>query len=187
MSKQFAFNVVWIVKQPICQRPHIYVYKSQMPLAGFRHPIVSRLLLILLVIVTSPLPLAAVSCLVQDAPLLSLAVPAGAARAAAAPRLPAGGVAQDAVVVDEEVGMPVAVVLVPAVGPVVADELVFATAGEPVEVTLAVLVLFGVVAFVKVVVEEVDGQAALGDDALLLRWRRILIVRAKEAARHEMC
>jgi len=94
------------------------------------------------------------------------------------------------VVVDEEAGVPVAVEPVPAVGPVVADELVVAAAGEPVEVALAVLVLFGVVAFVKVVVEEVDGQAALGDDALLLRWRRILIVRAKaakEAARHEMC
>ena len=158
------------------------------PQAGFRHPsYLLLILLILLVIVTSPLPLAAVSCLVQDAPLLSLAVPAGAARAAAAPRLPAGGVAQDAVVVDEEVGMPVAVVLVPAVGPVVADELVFAAAGEPVQVTLAVLVLFSVVAFVLVVIVEVDGQAALGDDALLLCWRRILIVRAKEAARHEMC
>ena len=160
-----------------------------MPLAGFRHP--SYLLLILLILsVTSPLPRAAVLCLVQDAPLLLLAVPAGAARAAAAPPLPAGGVAQDAVVVDEEAGIPVAVEPVPAVGPVVADELVVAAAGEPVEVALAVLVLFGVVAFVKVVVEEVDGQAALGDDALLLCWRRILIVRskaAKEAARHEMC
>ena len=156
---------------------------------GFDIP--SYLLLILLILsVTSPLPRAAVLCLVQDAPLLLLAVPAGAARAAAAPPLPAGGVAQDAVVVDEEAGVPVAVEPVPAVGPVVADELVVAAAGEPVEVALAVLVLFGVVAFVKVVVKEVDGQAALGDDALLLCWRRILIVRAKaakEAARHEMC
>ena len=90
-------------------------------------------------------------------------------------------------VVDEEAGIPVAVEPVPAVGPVVADELVVAAAGEPVEVALAVLFLVGIVAFVEVVVVEVDGQAALGDDALLLCWRRILIVRAKEAARHEMC
>lgn len=132
---------------------------------GFDIP--SYLLLIIIVTVTSPLPLTAVFSLVQDAPLLVLAVPAGAARAAAAPPLPAGGVAQDAVVVDVEAGMPVAVELVPAVGPVVADELVVAAAGEPVEVAHAVLVLVGVVAFVEVVVVEVDGQAALGDDALL--------------------
>ena len=142
----------------------IFVFNSHLR-QGFDTP--SHLLLILFVIVTSPLPLAAVLCLVQDAPLLVLAVPAGAARAAAAPPLPAGGVAQDTLVADEEAGMPVAEELVPAVGPVVADELIVATAGEPVEITFTVLVLVGVVAFVEVVVVEVDVQAALANDVLL--------------------
>lgn len=125
------------------------------------------LLLIAAVTVASPLSLAAVLGLVQDAPFLVLAVSAGTARAAAAPPLPAGGVAKDAVVVDVEVRVPVAVELVPTVGPVVADELVVAAAGEAVEVALAELVLVGVVAFVDVVVVEVDGQTTLVDDALL--------------------
>ena len=85
-----------------------------------------------------------------------LAVPAGTARAAAAPSLPAGGVAKDAVVVDVEVRVPVAVELISTVGPVVADQFVVAAAGEPVEVALAELALVVVVAFVEVVVVEVN-------------------------------
>ena len=127
----------------------------------------SSSLLITAVTVAAPLSLAAVLGLVQDAPLLVLAVPAGTARAAATPSLPAGGVAKDAVVVDVEVRMPVAVELVPTVGPVVADQFVVAAAGEAVEVALAELVFVGVVAFVEVVVVEVNGQTALVDDALL--------------------
>lgn len=110
-----------------------------------------------------------------------LAVPAGTARAAATPTLPAGGVAKDAVVVDVEVRVPVAVELVPTVGPVVADQFVVAAAGEAVEVALAELVLVGVEAFVEVVVVEVDGQTALVDDALLLWWDM------HEAGTSEMC
>ena len=120
--------------------------------------------------------------LVQDAPLLVLAVPAGTARAAATPSLPAGGVAKDAVVVDVEVRMPVAVELVPTVGPVVADQFVVAAAGEAVEVALAKLVLLVVVAFIEVVVVKVNGQAALGDDALLLwcaRLKDVLVMYVK--------
>ena len=139
------------------------------------------LLLITAITVAAPLSLAAVIGLVQDAPLLVLAVPAGSARAATTPSLPAGGVAKDAVVVDVEVRMPVAVELVPTVGPVVADQFVVAAAGEAVEVALAELVLLLVVAFVVVVVVEVNGQTALVDDALLSWWG------VREAGTGEMC
>ena len=134
----------------------------------YRTPSVVTLLLVNCVFVAwSPLSLAAVLGLVQDATPFVLAVPTGTARAAAAPSRPASGVAKDAVVVDVEVGMPVLVELVPAVGPVVADELIFVALGEPLEVALAELVLLGVVADFFVIIEEVNGQAALFDDALL--------------------
>mmetsp|Transcript_4366 Transcript_4366/g.8517 ORF Transcript_4366/g.8517 Transcript_4366/m.8517 type:complete len:151 (+) Transcript_4366:122-574(+) len=114
-------------------------------------------IIINLIGIAAPLSLAAVLALIQNAPLLVLAIPAGTARAASSPSLPTCRIAHYAIVVDVETGMPVVVELIPPIGAVVTYQLVAAALGESGQIALLVLVGFLVVAFVHIVVVEIYG------------------------------